>query len=168
MRSILQLFFGWCLEGSFLLLFIGVAYGKRPAKPQPVKITLPDTYSGMAYDTTLEGIEGLATGPLHCSISKPALPGLALDCSTLHLTGTPADTKSDLLATYIIQVTDVLQHSIQLSLTLTVRPAKETVMVGTNPAPKEAAAGAAASPDFSHIKFQVTNPIMENASVTAG
>jgi hypothetical protein len=168
MRSFLRLFFGWCLEGTFLLLVVGAAYGKSTAKPKPVKITLPDAYSGISYDTTLEGIEGFATGPLHCSVSTPALPGLALDCSTLHLTGTPADTKSDLLATYVIQVTDVLQHTIQLNLTLTVRPAKETVVVGAKPIPTKAAAGAAAAPDFSHIKFQVTNPIMENASMTAG
>ncbi len=160
----------WCL--LFAVIFAvpqGFAATKAAAKPKATKITLPDAYSGVAYSTTIVGLVGLASGPLTCGDAKPAFPaGLSLSYSPsgLLLSGT-ATTATDVLRTYVIQITDVKKNSIELDLTLTLRPPKETIIAGTEPKPTPPNPPDA-PPDYSKVKFQATSVMLEQGTTATG
>ncbi len=104
---------------------------------RPIAIVLPDAYSGVPYTTRIVGALGLATGDFRCDPLTPGLPdGISLVCdSGIKLLGT-SSTSSDLPIRATVRITDVLNHTVELDLTFTLRPAIETVIVGgTKPIP---------------------------------
>ena len=145
--------------------------GKHAAGP--ASITMPEAYSDMAYNTTIDPGESAMKQPATC-VPIPALPTwLKLDCSTstFKFSGTAPSVAKDQVISFALTVIDANNKQYAYKPSLTLRPAVETVPLKPAPAAPAAAAVAGAVPavpDYSTLDILQTAPIQEGAQQLSG
>jgi len=147
---------------------------KAAAAPKASTVySMPDAYSGMAYNATLVlGAPGWKQ-PATC-VPVPALPAwMKLDCSgsNFKYTGSVPAVSKDVIMTFAVTVVDANDKDFHYKFKLTVRPVAETVELDAKAVAAAAAAEKATTvaPDYTKVKLLLqTIPIQEGATQAAG